>query len=263
VNPASIQTGTVKAVWHFLEELGIPRNGLVLIHSSFKSISRQGYRAEEILAAMVDYMEPGTLLMPAMSWRAVNPQAPVFDELHTPAITGILTELFRRNYATRRSIHPTHSVAGRGRLVGDLLAYHHLDETPCSDRSPWGLLDNYHGYVLLLGVEMDTCTLVHHLEETFAPHLYLQPHDARERYLCRDRNGSEVQVYTRRHLKLARNFWQFEEMLAADKGVSRASLFHTPSRAFAAADMTRTISGVLASNPAGTIARPGQRSRVM
>lgn len=239
----------------------MPRNGVLVVHSAFKTLARAGFRAEPFLAALADYMAPGTLLMPAMSWRAVNLASPVFDELATPSITGILTELFRRRLASRRSLHPTHSVAGLGTRLDALLGSHHLDDTPCSARSPWGLLDDYDAYVLLLGVEMDSCTLIHHVEETIAPELYLRPD--REQYLCRDRQGREVEVVTRRTLRLPRDFWQFEEALAAEGGVRRRKLAETDCLVFAARDMVRVASKILRDRPDAIIAGPGEHHRMM
>lgn len=246
-----------------LESLGIPRNGVLLIHSSFKGLSRAGFRAEVVLAALVEYMAPGTLLMPTMSWRAVTPANPVFDELATPSITGALTELFRTHYATRRSLHPTHSVAGLGRLTDDMLAFHHLDEMPCSDRSPWGLLDDHDAHVLLLGVEMDSCTLVHHVEQAVAPELYLRPPETRERYICRDRHGCEIEMYTRRTSRLFRDYWQFEEMLEVEGKVRLCTIANTLCCGFAAKDMVRVISGRLRQQPDAIIAQPGERGKIM
>ncbi|MEX1206202.1 MAG: AAC(3) family N-acetyltransferase [Dongiaceae bacterium] len=244
-----------------LHNLGVPRAGVLLVHSAFKRLARAGFRAEPFVAALADYMAAGTLLMPAMSWHAVNPANPVFDELATPSITGVLTELFRTRFATHRSLHPTHSVAGLGAHLDALLGSHHLDDTPCSARSPWGLLAGFDANLLLLGVEMDSCTLIHHVEETIAPELYFRPE--RERYLCRDRQGREVEVVTRRTLRLPRDFWQFEEALAAEGGVRRHKLAETNCVFFTARDMVRVTSDRLWHQPDAIIARPGQRYRMM
>ena len=257
------KSSTKREVAKLLESLVVPCDGVLLIHSSFKGLSRTGYRADAVLDAFVHYMSQGTLLMPTMSWRAVTPENPIFDELTTPSITGILTEMFRTQFATRRSLHPTHSVAGRGRLVDSLLSTHHLDEMPCSIQSPWGLLAEYNAYVLLLGVEMDSCTLVHHVEQVIAPEVYLRPPDKREHYVCRDRFGQEIAMSTRRTLRLPRNFWQFEDMLSTEGSMKQYTLADTSCRCFAARDMVRVIGNTLKSKPDAIIAAPGQRYKVM
>ena len=246
-----------------MERIGIPRDGILMVHSSFKTLGREGHEPQAVLQALVDYMTPGTLLVPTMSWRYVKPASPMFDELQTPSNTGILTELFRTNYATARSLHPTHSVAGRGQLAQDLLGAHHFDETPCSARSPFGLLAKYDGWVLMLGVSMDCCTLIHHVEEMVAPDLYLKPQAERETYTCRDRKGREVTVHLRRHLFLARDYWQFQDALAASGALRIARIGNSVCRAFRAIDMMRVVTEALTARPDAIIARPGQRYRMM
>jgi aminoglycoside 3-N-acetyltransferase len=201
-------------------------------------------------------------MMPAMSWRAVNLDNPHWYERDTPAITGILSEVFRQKYASHRSIHPTHSVSGFGVAATSILSDHEIDPTPCSANSPYGHLAKLtNGFVILLGVGMDSCTLVHHGEETAAPDLYLKP-DV-ESYACHRVDGSTIMVQTRRHMKLYRNFWRFEDILAARKLVTKVELGGTAATAFSAAAMIDVILNVLAVDPTGTIAKPGERSKLM
>jgi aminoglycoside 3-N-acetyltransferase len=246
-----------------LERLGIPRDGILMVHSAFKTMAREGHEPGTVLATLVDYMRPGTLLLPTMSWRYVKPEKPLFDELSTPSNTGILTELFRTGYASARSLHPTHSVAGRGDLAAELLGSHHLDETPCSRRSPFGLLVEHEGWVVMLGITMDCCTLIHHVEEMVAPDLYLKTPAQRETYTCRDRRGREVTVFLRRHLFLPRDYYQFQDMLAARGRLRITRIDNTVCRAFRAADMVQVVTDTLAKRPDAIIARPGQRYRMM
>ena len=251
------------AVRRALERLGIPRDGILMVHSAFKTMALEGHEAGVVLATLADYMAPGTLLLPTMSWRYVKPEKPLFDELSTPSNVGVLTELFRTRYASQRSLHPTHSVAGRGNLAAALLGFHHLDETPCSSRSPFGRLATRDGWVVMLGITMDCCTLIHHVEEMVAPDLYLKPAAQREMYTCRDRRGHEVTVFLRRHLFLPRDYYQFQDMLAADGRLHITRIDNTICRAFRAADLVHLVTETLRTRPDAIIARPGQRYRLM
>ena len=234
-----------------------------MVHSAFKTMASEGHELKAVLETLVEYMAPGTLLLPTMSWRHVTPANPVFDELATPSITGALTELFRTDYASARSLHPTHSVAGLGKLAGEILGYHHLDETPCSERSPVGLLARHDGWILMMGTTMDSCTLIHHVEEMIAPDLYLRPAAQRETYFCHDRHGREVTVHLRRHLRLPRDFWQFQDMLAAQGELRLARVDNSVCRAFRARALVRLVTETLTRRPDAIIARPGQRYRMM
>ncbi|WP_109117470.1 AAC(3) family N-acetyltransferase [Azospirillum sp. TSO22-1] len=258
-------SAAARAVRELLDRLAVPRDGVLMLHSAFAVPSRAGLRAEAVLDALAAEMAPGTLLMPSMSWRAVNPDNPVFDELATPSITGILSELFRTRLATRRSLHPTHAVSGLGRQADALLAAQHLaGDTPCPPRSPWGLLDDHGAKVVMLGVGLESCTLIHHVEEEVAPGLYVQPPERRERYVCRDRHGAEFVVHTRRHLRLRRDFAQFAGLLEARGALRRAEFAGAPCLGFAAADLVAVVrarlreraDAIILPSPADAISTP-------
>ena len=215
----------------------IPPGGVVIVHSAFRSLGRRGHRAEAFVEALLERLGHGTLLMPTMTWRTVTPEAPVFDELETPSHTGVLTEVFRTQFAAARSLHPTHSVAGVGPAVGSLLAGHDLDHTPCSPNSPFGKLADHGAHVLLLGIGLECCTLIHHAEETIAPEIYLRPPGETETYACRDRRGTTRAVRLRRHRRLPRNFPRYEKPLEARDRLVTGEVAGTSWRAFKARDL--------------------------
>ena len=196
----------------------VPRDGVLVVHSAIAALSRRGFRAESMIEALMGYMDAGTVVMPTMTWRTVTPERPDWDELSTPSHTGVLTEIFRTRYATARSIHPTHSAAAHGPLAQRLLSRHHIDDTPVSANSPYGLMREEPAYVLMLGVGLETCTAIHLPEELIAPDIYVRPAEQAELYRCRDRHGVLHQVRTRRHWRLDRDFPQFAPALRAQAG---------------------------------------------
>lgn len=243
-----------------LRALKIPGNGTILVHSSFRALGRDGHAPRNVIEEILNYMADGTVLMPAMSWRSVNRENPFFDQTRTPATTGVLSEIFRTEYAQARSLHPTHSVSGAGSRVSALLGSHHLDDTPCSIRSPFGLLaDETDGWIALMGVGMETCTLVHHAEETVADDLYLVPAGQAETYTCQTTAGKSVQVRLRRHRRLRRNFWQFEDRLAAQDKIATAVVHNTTIRAFRAADLAAAALQALRADPACILVEQDKR----
>src|SRR5690349_19970920 len=130
-------------------------------------------RAEDMIESVVDCRDYRDVFMPTRTWRTVTPAQPRWDEIKTPSHTRVLSEIFRKNYATVRSIHPTHSVAGRGPNAALVLSRHHLDTKPVSAMSPYGLLRDYDTHIHLLGVGLESCTAIHLAEETINPDLYL------------------------------------------------------------------------------------------
>jgi aminoglycoside 3-N-acetyltransferase len=198
-----------EALFPILERVKLPADATLVVHSAIAGLSRKGFRAEAMIEAFLDFLNGGTLVMPTMTWRTVTPERPAWDELATPSQTGVMSEIFRTCYASARSIHPTHSAAACGPQARSLLARHHLDDTPVSANSPYGLMLDLPAYVLLLGVGLESCTAIHLPEETAAPDIYLRPATQAETYECRDRYGVVHQVRTRRHLRLDRDFRQF------------------------------------------------------
>jgi aminoglycoside 3-N-acetyltransferase len=236
-----------------LQDFGVPRSGALIVHSAIATLSRQGWRAEGMIESLLEYMAPGNLFMPTMTWRTVTPAQPLWDEIHTASETGVLTEVFRTRYALARSIHPTHSVAGWGPDAAALLSRHQLDITPVCTNSPYGLLRDYESYILLLGVGLESCTAIHLAEETINPALYLFPLNPDEIYQCRDRHGAVHQVRTQRHRRLDRDFPRFgpplfEKGLLASGAVAECSYILVSLR-----DLLREVFAALIADPHATL----------
>ncbi|MGA2892831.1 MAG: AAC(3) family N-acetyltransferase [Xanthobacteraceae bacterium] len=236
-----------------LERMQVPDHGVLVVHSAIATLSRQGFRAEAMIEVLLDYMRHGTVAMPTMTWRTVTPEQPTWDELNTPSHTGVLTEVFRTRYADARSIHPTHSVAAYGPQARRLVARHHLDDTPVSANSPYGLMRETPAYVLFLGVGLESCTAIHFPEEAVAPDVYVRPPEQVELYQCRDRHGVVHQVRTRRHWRLDRDFPKFGAPLQRAGVMSSGNLDGCPYAVVALADLLDAVFAALAADPRGTL----------
>jgi len=231
----------------------MPTDAVLVVHSAMKGLSHQGFRAERIIEALIGYLNSGTLLMPTMTWRTVTPANPIFDELDTPSETGVLTEVFRTRYATVRSLHPTHSVAGYGTAAKTLLAKHHIGNTPVPSTSPYALMRDYHAYILLIGVGLEMCTAIHHPEEVIAPDIYVEPLEKAERYELRDRFGTKIQYSLRRHKRLDRSFPKFARLLSAKGQLFAGEIGGTPWVLMKEQDLLREVFAALIERPDATL----------
>lgn len=236
-----------------LERAQVPHDGVLVVHSAIATLSRGGFRAERMIEALLGHMSAGTLVMPTMTWRTVTPDRPMWDELATPSHTGVLSEVFRTGYATARSIHPTHSAAAYGPQAKRLLARHHLDDTPVSANSPYGLMRDEAAYVLLLGVGLETCTAIHLPEELIAPDIYLRTASQAELYQCRDRHGVTHEVRTRRHWRLDRDFPKFGPPLERKGLMHAGNLIGSPYAVVAMRDLLDAVFAALTADPRGTL----------
>jgi aminoglycoside 3-N-acetyltransferase len=242
-----------EALLPILERAQVPNDGVLVVHSAIAILSRQGFRAEGIVEALLGYLSKGTLVMPTMTWRTVTPDQSRWDEMSTPSHTGALTEVFRTSYATVRSIHPTHSVATCGADAQRLVARHHLDDTPVSANSPYGLMRGDTAYVLLLGVGLESCTAIHLPEEAVAPEIYLRPVGQTEFYQCRDRHGVTHLVRVRRHWRLDRDFPKFGPPMRERKRMQSGTIAGCPYSVFALTDLLDTVFAALHTDPRGTL----------
>lgn len=148
-----------------LRELGLGQGDLVTLHSSLKSLGHVEGGGHAVIGALLETIGPeGTILMPAFSFPLKSQDEPIFDVRETPSCVGLISELFRREYATHRSVHLSHSYSAAGPLAQELTT-HRLDITPCGEESPLGKFMGRDGKILLLGVGYNSCTAFHVVEE--------------------------------------------------------------------------------------------------
>jgi len=232
----------------------VPRDGVIVVHSAIARLSRQGFRAEAMIETFLNYMSNGTVVMPTMTWRTVTPQNPVWDEIRTRSETGVMTEMFRTHYANARSIHPTHSVAAYGPAAKVLVSQHHLDPTPVSAKSPYGLMRDYPATTMMIGVGLECCTAIHLPEEMIAPQIYLRPET--ETYECSDRHGASRQVLTRRHFRLDRDFPKFGPVLEQKGLMKFGTIGDCPYAIVGQQDLIDVVSAALKDEPRATLRHP-------
>jgi aminoglycoside 3-N-acetyltransferase len=152
-----------------LRRLGITLGDILFVHSSLSSFGYVEGGAKTVIDALLETVgKDGTVLVPTLTGNEYlskeNP--PKFNPATSECWTGIIPETLRKMRESKRSLHPTHSVAGIGKDT-DLLIKDHIDSiTPCDELSPYGKiasLDN--SYILLIGVDLNSCTIFHHVEE--------------------------------------------------------------------------------------------------
>ncbi len=170
-----------------LTRLGLQVGDVVMVHSSFKSLGISD--PEDVVKALLEVLGPrGTLMMPALSY--VQKPAEFHDNRLTPGCVGYLPEYFRTRPGTRRSLHPTHSVCAVGQDVPRMLNTHSGDNTPCGRNSPFRLLIEQKGKILMLGCGLKPNTTMHAIEELVAPPYLYGPELA---YTLVDESGKVFQ----------------------------------------------------------------------
>lgn len=164
-----------------LAALGVRTGDVLLVHSSQKSLGPAAGGPQIVIDGLrLALGEQGTLLMPALSYATVGPRQTTFDVVKTPSCVGAVPEFFRTLPGVTRSVHPTHSACGEGPRAAELLGRHQLDTTPCGEHSPFRLLRDAGGKILMLGCGLRPNTSMHGVEElAMPPYLLGEPVDYR------------------------------------------------------------------------------------
>jgi aminoglycoside 3-N-acetyltransferase len=144
-----------------LRALGVQRGSILLVHSSLSSLGQVDGGAETVIEALLEALGPdGTLLMPTHPAR----DGRTFDVDTIPSDMGIISETFRKRPGVLRSRHPFHPVAAFGAQALEMLRDHEQSPVPDGPDTPYGRLISEGGWVLHIGCDLDTLTLVHTVE---------------------------------------------------------------------------------------------------
>jgi len=161
-----------------LRALGIKENSTILMHTSVRSFGFIEGGVQTLIEALkLAVGESGNLIVPTLTGsEKLSPQnPPVFDVLKTPCWTGLLPETFRKQPGAIRSLHPTHSVSVMGSDARELIKAHELSLTPCGKETPYYRLAEKNGKVVCFGVNFESVTLFHTIEELAEVPYHLQP----------------------------------------------------------------------------------------
>ncbi|MDI6784051.1 MAG: AAC(3) family N-acetyltransferase [bacterium] len=205
-----------------LQELGLTKGGIALVHSSLSSFGDVDGGVETVIDALLETVgEEGTIIVPTLTGTAEHnaDNPPVFDPINSSCWTGKIPETFRHRVNAVRSLHPTHSVAAIGNLAEYIIANHEQSETPCALDSPYGKLFKLGGSILLLGVMHSSSTLLHLVEEIAQSPYHMQPEWVDAQLITPD--GTTTTVRCQIHLwGWDRDFNKIDTLLS-DAGIQR------------------------------------------
>ncbi|MBD3292863.1 MAG: hypothetical protein GF393_08075 [Armatimonadia bacterium] len=231
-----------------LRALGVGPGMTIMVHSSLSALGHVEGGAETLIEALIEAVgRDGTVAMPAM------PGGGVFDIETSESSVGAVTEAFRTWPGVKRSFHPSHSACAIGPRAEFLLEDTLDHPTAIGAESPWGRLARLpEAHVLLLGVDQDRNTLLHHPEEVVrAPYLSTIERE----YVDEDGN---VQTKTIEHFPGPHRDFIGLEPIIRESGAMRigkvgnavARLMHamTTDEAVTAA-LRRDLAAVLCDNP--------------
>ena len=179
-----------------LENIGMRRGDVIVVHSSLKSMGFVEGGAECVIKALSDTIgEEGTLIFPTFTYRTSYVDS-FYSNKDTPSCVGFISETFRKCEGVYRTNHPTHSVALRGKLAEVLVEGEELDDSPMGIHSPYRRLSEVGAKILMLGCSLSHNSFMHALEEDAGLEYALREH---QEYRVIDENGNLSIRRIRRH----------------------------------------------------------------
>ncbi|MEX6726003.1 AAC(3) family N-acetyltransferase [Parapedomonas caeni] len=176
--------------------LPLHKGGVVLVHSSLKSLGYVEGGAEAVVEALVDGIvkaHGGTVMLPTFSIDGTMyntlKSGRAFDVRSTPSNLGALPEAFRRHPLAVRSVHPSHSFAAIGPEAAWLTEAHHLARTNFGDDTPMARMLARPSQLLGLGTNLGNVTFYHVLEDREAFPFPVYAPDGPFAVDCTDRAG--------------------------------------------------------------------------
>jgi aminoglycoside 3-N-acetyltransferase len=181
----------------------VARGDLLFISGSIDGLGTN-IPARRILDLVFDLVGPdGTVLMPSypkLTSHLFLKSGQVWDVRRTPSHMGLLSEVLRRMDGTKRSLHPTKSVAARGPLRDELVSNHHESIWPYSELSPYRRFVELHGKAIGLGVSARYTAFIHTIEDYLGDAFPIKVYHP-EVFVgrVRDYRGREIEVRTLAH----------------------------------------------------------------
>ena len=188
---------TQRTIVRALRDLELSTGDVVCVHSSFSSLGYVEGGPGTLIRALEEVVgASGTIMMPTFSMGSSMlsylESGEVFDVGKTPSKVGVLTETFRKWPGVIRSLHPTNSVAAKGRLAKDLLDGHHHSARPFGLETPFGRLAPFGGKILMINTHIHS--FLHHVQDLVDfPNLYL---DGTRKARIIDETGVESTIET-------------------------------------------------------------------
>ncbi len=156
---------------------------VVMLHAAPREIGLVDGGGRAIFDGILEVLGPSrTLVVPAFTnqltdpshwvnppapperWETIRAEMPLFDPHETPPYQlGAIPALAYRHLRAARSPHPVMSLVAIGPDAEGLMQSHAITD-PMGRRSPWPRLVEVDARVVLLGVGLTRCTLVHYAE---------------------------------------------------------------------------------------------------
>jgi aminoglycoside 3-N-acetyltransferase len=155
------------------ENIGIQRGDTLLVHSALSEIGFIDGGPKTVIRSLVnvlDTKEAGNLVIPVYfmhtnMYKTCLQKDYVFDVKTAPTVVGAIPKAMLKTEGVYRSIHPTHSIAAKGKDAKFITEKHHIGEKTFGENSPFAKVVELNGKILGLGINLAWHTIYHHVED--------------------------------------------------------------------------------------------------
>jgi len=144
-----------------LPAMGIVRGDILFVHSAFSAVGGMEGGVDGFIDGLLQAVGPeGTLIFPTFT-SYTQP----FSRGGSPSNTGILSDVFRKRPGVVRTLHPSHSIAAIGRQAKYFAQDEWILNTTCGAGTCYMRLSEQGAKVMMLGVDLNRCTMLHACED--------------------------------------------------------------------------------------------------
>ncbi len=151
-----------------LAAMKLPRNKIVLAHSSLRLVGKLEKGAETLLDAVIEYFtaEGGLFCVPTHTWGNLSKEI-TLDMADPTTCLGAFSDFAAADPRGKRSMNPTHSmiVFGDAAKVSAFVDGEDSISSGTAPESCYGKIYREGGYILLIGVSHARNTYLHCVEE--------------------------------------------------------------------------------------------------
>jgi aminoglycoside 3-N-acetyltransferase len=188
-----------------LEKMDFPKEAVVLIHSSLLKFGIIEKGVAGFYQCIEDVLGPdATIVMPAFSFSFQ--QTKQWFAASSKSNMGALTEYFRNNEASGRTINPFHSVSVKGKYASKFLSCN--CNSSFGKGSPFELLCDMEAINLALGIDyIGGTTFMHYTEEVAqVPYRFYKTLSGE----VFDQNGDLIQESFKMYLRIITDEYEYE-----------------------------------------------------
>lgn len=193
------------------DSLGVKDISLLLVHSSLSNCGYLSMGARGLLRELESRCE--TLCLPTHTYCYGLPGElpPIFDPSKSGSLVGAISDSFWREEGVFRSLHPSHSIAVKGKGAEEICKGHEFAGSPCGERTPYEFLIENSASVLMFGCTLNTYTLFHTTEALMACDYLYYPEPVLMRFV--GPQGVTATEMKRQDMRVPRRFTEMEDEL--------------------------------------------------